>query len=436
MSDALEYQTGFGNHLASEAVPGALPRRQSAPLEAPFGLIAEQLNGTGFTLRRRQNLRTWLYRLRPAVHDRGFALMDAPPPGFETRFHDAVSLPQVQRYKPVALPGGEVDWLDGVQTFAGAGDPSIKRGMAIHLYAASADMERAFTNIDGDLLIAPERGRLRVQTELGWLEAAPGELLLLPRGIRFRVLLPDGVARGFAAELYDGHFQLPERGPVGANGLADERHFRAPVAAYEDVAEDSVIIVKQGGRFWRTVAPNSPFDVVAWHGTYAPFVYDLADFMSMGSVSFDHPDPSILTVLTSPMDDHGRSAIDVGVFRGRWDATEHTFRPPYFHRNSAVEFNAVISTGAGAADTGPYRPGVFTFTPYLTPHGVSARTQRGELERGDDSPARIPDESLWLQFESTYTLEVLPRWLDGDALDAGFMENFKGWKLGSLTHDP
>jgi len=432
MSDDIQYQTGFGNHLRSEAVPGALPPRQNFPREAPFGLIAEQLNGTGFTLERYRNLRTLLYRLRPAIHDRGFALMQAPPPAFVTCFDEGVSLPQVQRYTPIDIPEEPVDWLDGVQTFAGAGDPSIKRGMAVHLYAASANMKRVFTNIDGDLLLAPERGRLRVQTELGWLEAGPGELLILPRGIRFRIELPDGSARGVAAELYDGHFQLPERGLVGSNGLADERHFRAPVAAYEDVVEDTTIVVKQGGRFWQTTAPNSPFDVVAWHGTYAPFVYDLDDFMSLGSVSHDHPDPSILTVLTSPMDDHGRNAIDVGVFRGRWDPTENTFRPPYFHRNSAIEFNAVIKA---PSDTGPYRPGVFSYTPYLTPHGVSTRTQHSELEREDDSPFRIPEQSLWLQFESTYVLKVLPRWLDGDSRDEGFMDNFKDWKPSSLVRD-
>ena len=428
MSDDLRYQTGFGNHLASEAISGALPRRQNFPREAPLGLIAEQINGTGFTLERRANLRTVLYRLRPAVHDRGFTPLADSPRGFETRFEEGVSLPQVQRYRPLEIPADPVDFLDGVQTFAGAGDPAIKRGIAVHLFAASADMERVFCNIDGDLLLAPQEGSLRVQTELGWLQASPGELLILPRGLRFRVLLPEGRVRGFAAELYDGHFQLPERGLIGSNGLADERHFRAPVAAYEDVAEDTEIIVKQGGRFWRTVAPNSPFDVVAWHGTYAPFVYDLDDFMSLGSVSHDHPDPSILTVLTSPMDTRGRNAIDVGVFRGRWDPTEHTFRPPFLHRNTAVEFNFVIKT---ARTRGPYLPGAFSWTPALSPHGVLPSSYARETARTKkDVPSRTPETELWVQWESCYQLGLMP-WMVGHACEERhFGSGFRNYPAG------
>lgn len=435
VSDRPPTQTGFGNHLRSEAVAGALPLHQNSPQQAPYGLIAEQLNGTGFTVERSRNRRTWLYRLRPAIHHRPFEPLATPPPHFVTDFSDAVPTPQVRRHPPQSAPPDDqpTDLLDGLQTYAGAGDPSVKRGMAIHLYAANRDMQRAFANIDGDLLFAPRDGRLRVQTELGWLTAGPGDLLLLPRGLRFRVELPDGGATGFAAELYEGHFELPQRGPLGANGLADERHFHAPVAAYEDDPTDTPIVVKQGGRFWATTAPHSPFDVVAWHGTYAPFVYRLDDFQSMGSVAFDHPDPSVLTVLTCPMDTHGRNAIDVAVFRGRWDPTEHTFRPPYFHRNSAIEFNMVLGS---SAETGPFRPGAFIYTPYLTPHGVSARGQGVELDRDDDHPHRIPDDSLWLQFESTYLLKVLPRWLTAEAQDPETLRGFEGYRISSLARAP
>jgi homogentisate 1,2-dioxygenase len=429
MNDELTYQSGFGNALASEARPGALPARQSTPKRPPYGLYAEQINGTGFTLERAHNLRVWLYRLRPAIHSRGFEAHPAPPPHFTGRFEEALAFPEALRFRPApaALPG--TDWLDGVQTFAGAGDPSIKRGVAIHLFSADTDMRRVFCNIDGDLLLAPWAGRLRVRTELGWLEAGPEELLILPRGIRFQVFLPDHQVSGFAAELYDGHFQLPERGLVGANGLADERHFKAPVASYEDRTEDTAIVVKQGGRFWRTVAPSSPFDVVAWRGNYAPYKYNLRDFMSYGSVSFDHPDPSILTVLTSPMDTRGRNAIDVGAFIGRWDPTEDTFRPPYFHRNSAIEFNAVLRS---PNTTGPYPAGAFSYTPYLTPHGVS-NTSVDRATAASDEPARGSDESIWLQLESTYALKVLPRWLDSELRDTDFLENFQGYTTGELV---
>ena len=423
-------QTGFGNHLRSEAVEGALPLHQNAPQRTPHGLVAEQLNGTGFTVERARNRRTWLYRLRPAVHARPWTPMAAPPPFFVSSFSEGHASPEVLRFRPLPIPAEGTDFVDGMQTFAGAGDPALRRGLAIHVYAARADMDRVFCNVDGDLLVVPQQGRLRVQTELGWLEAQPGALLLLPRGMRFRVELPDGSARGFVAELFEGHFELPNRGVVGANGLADERHFHAPVAAYEDRPEDTRIVAKQNGRFWETLAPNSPFDVVAWHGTYAPFVYALEHFNALGAVSFDHPDPSLLTVLTAPLDTHGRSALDVAAFTGRWDASEHTFRPPFFHRNAAVEFNAVVSS---PTDIGPYRPGTFTYTPTLSPHGVSAQTQRSELARSGEQPHRISDQSVWVQFESAYQLRVLPRWQEHPSRDAAFLQAFAGWELGALA---
>ncbi len=428
MSEPLRYQTGFGNHLATEAVPGTLPPRGNTPKEVAHGLFAEQINGTGFTVERAANLRTWMYRLRPAIHSGRFTAI-APPGRFSGRFEDAVPTPEPLRFRPMPLPTEPVDFLDGMATFAGAGDPALRQGLAIHLFAASADMQRVFSNVDGDLLVAPEHGTLRVRTELGVLEARPGEIVTVPRGIRFEVTLPDGPARGFVAELFEGHFQLPERGLIGANGLADERHFRAPVAAYEDRAEPTTIVVKQAGRFFQTEAPNSPFDVVAWHGRYAPFVYDLRTFASYGSVSFDHPDPSVLTVLTSPHDDHGNNAIDVGVFLGRWDPTEDTFRPPYFHRNAAVEFNAVISS---LHTTGPYPAGAFSFTPNLTPHGVSPASHRS-ASRAPDTPTRGSDDSIWLQFESTYTLSVMPAFLDGDQRDTDFLATFDGFDTGDLV---
>ncbi len=433
--DAPRYLTGFGNHLASEAVPGALPPRQNGPREVPFGLYAEQINGTGFTVHRAHNLRTWLYRLRPQVSAQPFVAIDGPP-RFVGRFGPDVGVasPEPQRYRPAPLPGEGVDLLAGVQTFAGAGDPAVKRGVAFHLFAATADMTRVFCNIDGDLLIAPHQGTLQVQTELGWLHVAPTELALIPRGLRFRVLLPDGRAQGFMAELFDGHFQLPERGPVGANGLADERHFKAPVAWYEDRATPTDVVVKQGGRFWQTTLSHSPFDVVAWHGRYVPFKYDLRDFNSFGSVSWDHPDPSLLTVLTSPMDTHGRNAVDVAAFVGRWDVTEDTFRPPFFHRNAAVEFNMVLQS---PTQGGAYPTGAFSFTPYLTPHGVSARGYEAAVHNPaavENRPVRGSDRSVWLQFESTYALAVMPWFFD--ARDSDFLAGFSGFSVGALGQGP
>jgi homogentisate 1,2-dioxygenase len=285
----------------------------------------------------------------------------------------------------------------------------------------------ALCNVDGDLLVVPERGRLHLQTELGRLHVAPGEIAVVPRGLRVRVALPDGVARGFLGEVFDGHFALPERGVIGANGLADERHFLAPVADFEDDAAPWTIVVRQGGRLWEVDAAHSPFDVVAWHGTYAPFKYALEDFVSLGSVSVDHADPSILTVLTCPMDDHGRNAFDLAVFRGRWEATEHTYRPPFAHRNAAVELNGVIRVPAGSR----WQPGAFTFTPFLTPHAISARGHEQTVLASDDEadrPSRIPDDSLWIQFESGYGLKVMPWMLDHPARDRDHLAAFSGFR--------
>ncbi len=422
-ADDLAYQAGYGSALASEARPGALPRHQNSPRQVPYGLFAEQINGTGFTVRRADNRRTWMYRLRPQIVDRPFR--PRAHDRFVGRFDVGVPLPEALGYRPLALPDAPTDFLAGITTFAGAGDASLCTGAAVHLYAATADMGRtALCNIDGDLLVIPEHGRLHVQTELGHLQVAPGELAILPRGLRFRVTLPDGAARGFIGEVFDGHFALPERGPIGANGLADERHFLAPVAAFEDDTSPWTIVVRQGGQLWEVDAPHGPFDVVAWHGTYAPFKFAFEHFTSLGSVSFDHPDPSILTVLTTPLGERGRSAFDLGVFRGRWDASEHTFRPPFFHRNAAVEFNAVIASPAASR----WRPGMFTYTPYLTPHAVSAAAYASAVTASADAadrPERVPEDSLWIQFESAYLMKVMPWMLEHPARNREHLAAFR-----------
>lgn len=421
-ADSLVYQSGFGNALASEAHPHALPRDQNSPHRVSYGLVTEQLNGTGFTVHRALNRRTWMYRLRPQVVAQPYRAR--PHARFTGDFTEGVALPELLGYRPLDLPAAPTDFLAGLTTFAGAGDPSLGKGAAVHLYAATADMVRtALCNIDGDLLLIPEQGRLHVQTELGRLNVAPGELAIIPRGLRFRVALPDGAARGFVGELFDGHFTLPERGPIGANGLADERHFLAPVADFEDDASPWTIVVRQGGRLWELDAPHSPFDVVAWHGNYAPFKYAFRHFNSLGSVSWDHPDPSILTVLTCPADTHGRNAFDLAVFRGRWEVTEHTFRPPFSHRNAASEFNGVIQTPG----PGRWQPGMFTYTPLLAPHSISAAGYTATVTETPDEAdrhVRIPDDSLWIQFESTYSLKVMPWMLDHPARNRDHLASF------------
>lgn len=420
--DRLAYQRGFMGAMASEARPNVLPAVQNSPRRVAYGLVAEQINGTGFTLERGLNQRTWMYRLRPALLSTPFTRYADAPSHFVGTFEHGVSSPQIRRFRPHPIPEKPTDFLHGLTTYAGAGDPSERRGAAIHVYAANADMTRtAMCNIDGDLCLVPELGRLHVRTELGRLQVSPGEICVIPRGIRFTVSLPDGEARGWVAEVFDAHLQLPNRGPVGANGLADERHFLSPVADFADVEEPWTVLVRQGGVLWKNTASHDPFDVVAWHGNYAPYKYDLMHFNSLGSVSWDHPDPSILTVLTCPMDTHGRNALDIAVFRGRWDASEHSFRPPYFHRNSAVEFNGVIKNVEGSRT---WQPGVFSWTPYLSPHGISAHAYEREVYDESTEPARLPDESLWIQFESTYPLKVMKWWLHHETVEEDYLADF------------
>lgn|GEM_PF-20549 len=425
----LQYQTGFGAHHQTEAIPGTLPPRQNTPRKVAKGLYAEAINGTGFTVERAHNRVTWMYRLRPQLYLAPWEPTTLNGGRFTGRFSEGLVSPELLRFKPMPYPDEEVDFLDGLTTFAGAGDPSQRAGMAIHIYSATKAMDnRAFVNLDGDLLLVPQDGAIRVRTELGWLQASPGHLVILPRGIRFQVHPQDGKARGWVSEIFNGHYQLPERGLLGANGLASERHFKAPVASYEATDATYEVIQKQGGDLWRNAKAVSPFDVVAWHGTYAPFVYDLDDFMAYGSVTFDHPDPSVLTVLTCPMDTHGRNVIDVAVFKGRWDVTEDTFRPPYFHRNSAIEFNAVVKSPSTA---GPYQAGAVTYTPYLVPHGVSSRNYKHQLEKPDDvanKPHRLSDDEMWVQFESTYPLRVMPWMYDHPQRDNGYLDQFEGFE--------
>lgn len=424
-------QTGFGNALSSEAVEGALPPRQNTPLQPPFGLYPEQINGTGFTVQRALNRRVWLYRLRPVIPSAPW--VEHRLPWLAGDFRDGVPTPALGRYAPLPPPEEPTHLIDSLVTFAGAGSAELRAGLAIHLYAANADMvDTVYSNADGDHLLVPYEGRVRVRSELGVLTIAPGQIAVLPRGIRYQFTLPDGASRGFLSELFNGPHRLPERGLIGANGLADERHFHAPVAAFEDREGPITSLHRLGGRLWKTTLTHSPFDVVAWHGNLAPFRYDLMDFAPHWSVLHDHPDPSVLTVLTAPHDSHGQNALDFACFRGRWDPTEHTFRPPYLHRNAAIEFNAVIQT---PRTSGPYTAGAYSFTPTLTPHGVPPASYRAEAARakpGKDLPLRRSDDELWVQWESCYVLKRTP-WMVGHATeDRGFSEQFRDYPPARL----
>ena len=368
----LAYQTGFGNEFATEALPGALPIGRNSPQRAPYGLYAEQLSGTAFTAPRGSNRRSWLYRIRPAAVHEPFVRIDDGR--LASAFPDTDATPNQLRWDPLPIPEAPTDFVDGWVTMAGHGSALAMSGCAIHLYAANRSMSgRYFNDADGELLIVPQQGRLRIATELGVLDVSPTQIAVVPRGVRFAVELPDGVARGYICENYGALFRLPDLGPLGSNGLANPRDFETPVAAYEDRAGGFELVTKFGGHLWSAAIDHSPLDVVAWHGNYAPYRYDLGRFNTIGSISFDHPDPSIFLVLQSQSDTPGVDAIDFVIFPPRILAMENTFRPPWFHRNVASEFMGLIE-GAYDAKAEGFVPGGASLHNCMTGHGPDAES--------------------------------------------------------------
>ncbi|MEC3909278.1 homogentisate 1,2-dioxygenase [Sphingobium sp. CR2-8] len=360
--------TGFGNHHVSEAMAGALPIGRNSPQRVPYGLYAEQLSATAFTAPRHENRRSWLYRMRPSAMHPLFA-PHAGPSLLRSAPCDAVATPNRLRWNPIAIPGGAVDFIDGLVTYAVNGDAAAGVGCSVHLYAANLSMvDRAFFSADGEWLIVPQQGRLRIVTEMGVLLVAPLQIALIPRGVRFRVELPDGGARGYVCENHGAPFRLPDLGPIGSNGLANVRDFEAPVAAFEDVERPCELVQKYQGQLWTTTLAHSPFDVVAWHGNVAPYRYDLTRFNTIGTVSYDHPDPSIFTVLTSPSDSAGTANVDFVIFPPRWMVAEDTFRPPWFHRNVMSEFMGLI-VGDYDAKSGGFAPGGASLHTMMSAHG-------------------------------------------------------------------
>ncbi|MEV0963672.1 homogentisate 1,2-dioxygenase [Streptomyces sp. NPDC049910] len=424
-AERLEYLSGFGNEHSSEAVPGALPLGRNSPQRAPLGLYAEQLSGSAFTEPRAHNRRSWLYRIRPSAAHPPFvragngALRTAP-------FTETVPDPNRLRWDPLPEPAPGTDWLSGLWTLGGNGDAAQRTGMAVHLYHADASMERVFSNADGELLIVPERGGMLLHTELGLLSVRPGEVALVPRGVRFRVGLLDDTVRGYVCENYGQPFTLPELGPIGANGLANPRDFRVPVAAYEDVEGDVEVVNKFCGTLWTAVYDHSPLDVVAWHGSHLPYVYDLRTFNVMGTISYDHPDPSIFTVLTSPSDTPGLAGVDFVVFAPRWLVGENTFRPPYFHRNVMSEYMGLIEGAydAKTAGKGGFVPGGGSLHNMMSAHGPDRETfdraSAAQLE-----PRKV-DDGLAFMFETRWPVTATAQAAKADHLQSGYDDVWQG----------
>jgi homogentisate 1,2-dioxygenase len=420
----LKYQSGFGNEFATEAVHGALPERQNAPQKAPLGLYTEQLSGTAFTAPRATNRRTWTYRIRPSVTHKPFSetesgLFRSGP------FNELPTPPNQMRWNPVPMPEKKTDFLEGIVTLGGCGDPALQLGVGIHVYAANTSMkDRYFYNADGEMLIVPQQGKLSVHTELGILEVAPGEICVVPRGMKMRVDLK-GPSRGYICENYGLTFRLPDLGPIGANGLANPRDFLAPVAAYEDREGDFRIVGKFLGRMWEAEIDHSPLDVVAWHGNYAPYKYDLARYNCINSVSFDHPDPSIYTVMTSPSLLPGTANVDFAIFPPRWLVTEHTFRPPWFHRNMMNEFMGLVFGEYDAKAEG-FLPGGASLHNCMSGHGPDAETWE-KASHADLKPVKL-ENTLAFMFETGLPVRPTKFALETKILQHEYYECWQGLK--------
>jgi homogentisate 1,2-dioxygenase len=395
----LHYHSGFGAEFATEAVPGALPHGQNSPQHPPLGLYTEQLSGTPFTAPRHLNHRTWTYRIQPSVVHKPYREFDQ---GLvrSTPFDECVTSPNQLRWSPVPVPEQPTDFVEGIRTLAGNGDSSMHSGVAIHFYLANRSMKnRFFYDADGELLIVPQLGRLLIKTELGNLEVAPAEIVVVPRGIKFSVTLLDDQARGYICENYGAMLRLPDLGPIGANGLANPRDFLTPHAAFEDISGEFQVISKFGGRLWESIHDHSPLNVVAWHGNYAPYKYDLNHFNCINSVSFDHPDPSIYTVLTSPSELPGTANFDFAIFPPRWIVAEHTFRPPWFHRNFMNEFMGLVSGEYDSKAEG-FLPGGASLHNCMSGHGPDAETFE-KATQGKLAPQYL-DAGLAFMFETRF----------------------------------
>ncbi len=427
MADMLN---GFGNHFSTEAIIGALPVGCNSPQHVPFGLFAEQLSGTAFTAPRADNKRSWFYRLRPSACHSPYKPYNGNP---LLRCSDVPASPNRLRWDPLLIPDVPTDFINGLVTYASNGDVAVGTGICIHLYVANQSMiNRIFFNADGELLIVPQQGSLKLVTEMGVLHVDPLHIAVIPRGIRFRVEVLDGPVRGYVCENHGAPFCLPELGPIGSNGLANQRDFETPVAWFEDSDEPHELIQKFQGRLWTTTLDHSPLDVVAWHGNLTPYRYDLRRFNTMNTVSYDHPDPSIFTVLTAPSDTAGTANIDFVIFPPRWIVAEQTFRPPWFHRNVMSEFMGLIE-GRYDAKSGGFAPGGASLHNQMSSHGPDRSSYESAIA-ADLKPYKII-ESMAFMFESRYVLCPTRYAMESPLCQPDYDNCWSQFKKARVTHD-
>ena len=415
--------SGFGNDVATEAVKGALPFGQNSPQKPPLGLYAEQINGTAFTAVRAQNKRSWMYRIRPSVVHQPYERIDN---GLirSTPFHEVETTPNQLRWSPLPLPTKPTTFVQGIVTMAGNGDLTTHTGVALHVYAANTSMtDSFFYNADGELLIVPQLGSLRILTEMGIIDVEPQEICVIPRGIKFRVEV-SGDVRGYMLENYGAYLRLPDLGPIGANGLAYPRDFLIPEAWFEERTGEFEVITKFQGNLWRGTYDHSPLNVVAWHGNYAPYKYDLRRFQCINTVTFDHPDPSIYTVLTSPGDTLGTANVDFAIFPPRWLVAEHTFRPPWFHRTFMNEYMGLIAGVYDANEGGGFIPGGSSLHNCMSGHGPDAETYTRSTQ-ADLQPTRLEDTMAFM-FETRFVARPTAFAMSAAELQRDYWECWQG----------
>ncbi|MFN7684347.1 MAG: homogentisate 1,2-dioxygenase [Oligoflexia bacterium] len=426
----MQYLIGLGNQHLTEAKPGAVPRGQNSPQNHPLGLYPEQLSGTSFLAPRHENQRTWLYRLQPSVVHGHYL-----PSGHGKNWSvaGAKANPEQTRWNPVPFPAGPTSFVDGVRTICTNGNSRSGQGLGVHVYAFNQSMsEQYLCCADGELLFVPQEGELVLATEMGILEVAPLEIAVIPRGVKFQVRTKNP-ARGYLAENHGAPLRLPELGPIGANGLASARDFLVPVAAFETKKTSCELITKYLGEFFSCELDHSPLDVVGWHGNYYPYKYDLRLFNTINTVSFDHPDPSIFTVLSSPSDTPGTSNLDFVIFPPRWMVAEKTFRPPYFHRNLMSEFMGLIvgEYDAKAAGKSGFSPGGASLHNMMSAHGPD-RQSFEQASQAELKPKYV-NNTMAFMFESRYPFDVVPQALQQPFRQADYLESWKG--LGRLSID-
>ncbi|KAK0470187.1 homogentisate 1,2-dioxygenase [Desarmillaria tabescens] len=393
--DPYKYQVGFGNRFASEAIPGTLPQGQNHPQKNKYGLYMEGMTGSPFVAPRPQNLHAFMYRIRPSLDHKKFVrLPDSPD--MESNFlpiNPKVHISPTQlNWSPPSLPSSsdEVDFIAGLKTIGGNGEPTSREGLALHFYSANA---------------TPHQGRLDVQTEFGRrvfpsvgiagpkcpdrMMVRPGELMVVQKGMKFKVSLPDGPSRGYVQEIFGSHFELPDLGPIGGHGMANPRDFEVPLASFEIDETSWEIVYKIGGQLFSAAQDHTPFDVVAWQGNYVPYKYAMEKFIFVGSLSKDHIDPSVFTVLTAKSKAPGIPLVEVLTVSERWDVASDSFRPPYYHRNNATEILGVIFGERG----GRFEPGGISLQTVFCPHGPTPEVHKA-ASVAELKPERVSKNSM------------------------------------------